>query len=75
MKLRYTNPALSELDEVLDYIALRSPQGAPTNDPRIRRIGAHPFPYLIFYEVTAAEVIIHAVRHGARDPTDMPGAK
>ena len=49
--------------------------GAPTNDPRIRRIGAHPFPYLIFYEVTADEVIIHAVRHGARDPTDMPGAE
>jgi hypothetical protein len=25
-----------------------------------------PYPYLIFYEATDAEIIIHAVRHGAR---------
>jgi plasmid stabilization system protein ParE len=29
-----------------------------------------PFPYLIFYEVSDGEVIIHAVRHGARDAAD-----
>ena len=33
-----------------------------------------PYPYLIFYEVADDEVIIHAVRHGARDPSGMPGA-
>ena len=33
-----------------------------------------PYPYLIFYEVADAEVIIHAVRHGARNPSGMPGA-
>jgi toxin ParE1/3/4 len=33
-----------------------------------------PFPYLIFYEATDAEVIIHAVRHAARDPAGQPGA-
>jgi hypothetical protein len=27
-------------------------------------------PYLIFYEATDAEIIIHALRHGARDPSD-----
>jgi plasmid stabilization system protein ParE len=32
-----------------------------------------PYPYLIFYEVAGEEVIIHAVRHGARDPSDMAG--
>jgi len=29
---------------------------------------------LIFYEITGDEIIIHAVRHGARDPSGMPGA-
>ena len=46
--------------------------GKPTEDPVIRRLIANPYPYLIFYEVTQAEIIIHAVRHGARDPSSMP---
>jgi hypothetical protein len=29
---------------------------------------------LIFYEITEADIIIHAIRHGARDPTGMPGS-
>jgi toxin ParE1/3/4 len=28
-----------------------------------------PYPYLIFYEATDAEIIVHVVRHGARDPS------
>ena len=47
--------------------------GKRTDDPTIRRLTASPYPYLIFYEVTDAEVIIHVVRHGARDPRTMPG--
>lgn len=96
MRLRYTLPALADLDSVLDYIAERSPQGArkvqariqaiielllrhpyiglATQDPSIRRINTTPYPYLIFYEVAADELIIHAVRHGARDPSTMPGS-
>jgi toxin ParE1/3/4 len=35
---------------------------------------ALPHPYLIFYEATETEIIIHAVRHAARDPAGMPGA-
>ena len=97
MRLRFTRPALSDLAEILDYIARRSPQGArsvherlkavlhllcaypgvgsPTNDPVIRRMTTHPYPYLVFYEVTDKEVIIHAVRHGASDPGGMPGPR
>jgi toxin ParE1/3/4 len=33
-----------------------------------------PYPYLIFYEITEIELIIHAVRHAARDPSGMPGS-
>jgi toxin ParE1/3/4 len=93
--LRFTRPALADLDEILDYISDRSPQGASkvharikeildlllrhprvglqTTDPAIRRINATPYPYLVFYEVRDDEVIIHAVRHGAREPSSMPG--
>jgi toxin ParE1/3/4 len=96
VKLRYTLPALADLNSVLDYIAAHSPQGARrvhariqaiidlllfypgigtrTDDPTIRRMTALPYPYLIFYEVTETEIIIHAVRHAARDPAGMPGA-
>jgi len=96
LRLRYTLPALADLDTILNYIAARSPRGARqvqarikavtdllsqypnigrrTNDPTIRRMTVPPYPYLIFYEPTANEIIIHAVRHAARDPTGMPGS-
>ena len=88
MRLRYTLPALIELESILDYIAARSPQGAAhvkarikavtelllahphigvaTDDASIRRANATPYPYLIFYEPRDDEIIIHAIRHGAR---------
>jgi plasmid stabilization system protein ParE len=96
MRLRYTRPALADLDSILDYIALQSPQGAnrvfariqaivglllthprigvQTDDEVIRRITTTPYPYLIFYEISGDEIIIHAVRHAAGNPSDMPGA-
>lgn len=96
MRLRYTRPALADLDAILDYMAAHSPKsaariharietvvnilvthpniGAQTDDPTIRRLTATPYPYLIFYEVAGEDIIVHAVRHGARDPTGMPGA-
>lgn len=96
MKLRYTLPALADLDSILDYIAAHSPQGARrvqariqiivdllsthprigarTDDPTIRRMTVSPYPYLIFYEATEAEIVIHAVRHAARDPGGTPGS-
>jgi plasmid stabilization system protein ParE len=95
VKIRYTAPALADLNSVLDYIARRSPQGAKrvqariqaaidllpvhprigirTNDCSIRRLTTLPYPYFVFYEITEAEIIIHAVRHTARDPSSMPG--
>jgi toxin ParE1/3/4 len=94
VKLRYTPRALAELDEVLAYIAKRSPQGARnvrarindiinlllqhpgigqlTSKGRLRRIGASPNPYLIFYRATETELEIHGVRHSARNPSSMP---
>jgi len=54
-------------------LLLRYPRaGAVTDAPTIRRMTATPYPYLIFYEATDAEIIIHAVRHSARDRADNP---
>jgi toxin ParE1/3/4 len=94
VRLRYTRPALADLNAILDYITAHSPQGARrvqarikavtellllhphigrrTSDPAIRRMTTPPYPYLVFYEVTATEIIIHAVRHAARNPSGMP---
>jgi toxin ParE1/3/4 len=81
VRLRYTLPALSDLESILDYIAERSPRsaqriqarvqsvinlllrypgiGVATDDPHIRRMTTTPYPFLIFYEATDEEIIIH----------------
>ena len=52
-------------------LLLRYPlAGAVTDDTSIRHITTTPYPYLIFYEATDTEIILHAVHHGARDPSD-----
>jgi toxin ParE1/3/4 len=48
--------------------------GRRTCDPAIRRMAVTPYPYLVLYEVSEDEIIIHAVRHAARDPSGMPGS-
>lgn len=96
MRLRYTLPALADLDAILEYVGTRSPEGAErvkariqtvlelllsyphigatTDDPTIRRIATTPYPYLIFYEIADEAIVVHAVRHAARDPSSMPGS-
>lgn len=54
---------------VVDLLLQYPLAGAATDDPIIRRITTTPYPYLIFYEAADSEIIIHAVRHGARDPS------
>ena len=61
--------------KALTDLLLQHPHiGRRTNDPAIRRMTMTPYPYLVFYEVTESEIIIHAVRHAARDPSGMPGS-
>jgi toxin ParE1/3/4 len=96
VKVRYTLPALADLDAILDYLWPRSPQGAErvqsriksfidllpphpfigsrTDDPTIRRLVVTPYSYLVFYEVTEDEIVIHNIRHSSRDPSSMPGS-
>jgi len=96
VKLRFTLPALADLNSILHHIAAHSPHGAKrvqgriqgiiglllshpdigihTDDPTIRRLATPPYPYLVFYEIAETEIITHAVRHVARDPSGMPGS-
>jgi toxin ParE1/3/4 len=61
--------------QALTNLLLQFPHiGRRTNDPVIRRMTTTPYPYLVFYEATQTEIIIHAVRHAARDPSGMPGS-
>ena len=54
-------------------LLLRHPEaGQKTSRASLRRIVAHPYPYLIFYQTTPVEIIIHGVRHAARRPSSMP---
>ena len=64
----------ARLQAIIDLLLQYPKIGRRTSDPTIRRIGATPYPYLIFYEATESEIIIHAIRHGARDPFSMPGS-
>jgi toxin ParE1/3/4 len=59
---------------VINLLLTRPRIGVQTEDPTIRRMNTSPYPYLIFYEATDDEIIIHAVRHGARAPSGMPGS-
>ncbi|WP_182553958.1 type II toxin-antitoxin system RelE/ParE family toxin [Methylorubrum thiocyanatum] len=60
----------ASLERLVDHPSL----GRQTDDPTIRRLTTAPYPYLIFYEATGTDIIVHAVRHGARDPDSMPDA-
>ncbi len=62
------------IETVINLLLSHPRIGAQTDDPGIRRINASPYPYLIFYEISGGDIIVHAVRHGARDPSTMPGA-
>jgi toxin ParE1/3/4 len=62
----------ARIQAIIDLLLLHPHIGTRTDDPSIRRLTTPPYPFLVFYEATEAEIIIHAVRHAARDPSGMP---
>jgi plasmid stabilization system protein ParE len=46
--------------------------GHHTSKSQLRRMVVYPYPYLIFYSATKAEIIIHGLRHSARHPSSIP---
>jgi toxin ParE1/3/4 len=97
VRVRYTRPALADVEAILEHIATHSPQGAKrvqakiklaidllprhpligtrTDDPATRRLVVTPYPYLVFYEPTADEILVHAIRHAARKPIATSGPR
>lgn len=63
----------ARIQALIDLLLFHPRIGTRTDNPTIRRLIISPFSYVVFYEVTEYEIIIHAVRHLARDPSDLPG--
>ena len=64
----------ARIKAIVDLLLVHPDIGIRTDDPVIRRLTTPPHPYLVFYEVAETEIIIHAVRHAARNPSGMPGS-
>jgi len=60
------------IQEIINLLLQHPNAGTLTSKRRLRRMVVHPYPYLIFYQVTDHEIVIHGVRHGARKPSSMP---
>ena len=53
--------------QTITSLLIQYPQsGQLTSESGLRRIVTTPYPYLLFYELTEADVIIIGVRHAAR---------
>ena len=63
------------IQDLINLASVHPEIGVLTDDPTIRRLTTRPYPYLVFYEIADDEIVIHAVRHGARDPSGMPGSE
>jgi toxin ParE1/3/4 len=63
------------IQHVVELLLTHPNIGVLTVDPSIRRLTTTPYPFLVFYEVSGDEVIVHAIRHSARDPSGMPGSE
>jgi toxin ParE1/3/4 len=63
------------IQNVIDLILIYPRVGLPTEDAVIRKMPTPQYPYLIFYEPTDTEIIIHAIRHAARDSDNLRGAE
>ena len=56
MKVRFTNHAVRQIDQVLDYIAARSPQREKAVRERMREVVTilSPYPYFLDYRLVAS---------------------
>ena len=63
------------IQHVVELLLTHPNIGVRTVDSSIRRLTTTPHPFLVFYEVSGDEVVIHAIRHSARDPSGMPGSE
>lgn len=48
-------------------------QRTSARPPLVRRLVVRPSPYILFYELSDDVLSVIGIRHGARDPSTMPG--
>lgn len=53
--------------DVTVMLAQHPDAGQMTDKPGVRRVVPTPYPYVIYYRVTASEVVIMRFRHAARE--------
>ncbi len=56
----------ARIQSVIDMLLIYPALGIRTDDPAIRRLTTTPYPYLLFYEHSGDDIIVHSVRHGAK---------
>lgn len=56
----------ARIRSVIDILLVYPSIGVRTDELGIRRLTVTPYPYLVFYEQSGDEIIIHSIRHGAR---------
>ena len=60
---------VAERTEAILAVLLDHPNaGQATRRQGVRRVILTPYPYVIFYRVTAAEIVVMRFRHAARKP-------
>jgi plasmid stabilization system protein ParE len=62
----------TRIQAVINLLLQYPHAGQLTSKGRLRRMTTLPYPYLIFYQATDNEIVIHGVRHSARHPSSMP---
>jgi plasmid stabilization system protein ParE len=61
----------NRIDAVMVHLREFPLAGPNTSEPGIRRVNLLPYPYAVLYEIFQDEVVVHAVRHGARHPHEL----
>jgi plasmid stabilization system protein ParE len=62
---------LAHIRECLEA-ARELPEAAPLIHRNVRRAIVSKFPYLVFYLATSARLVVLAVLHSSRDPSNWP---
>lgn len=57
---------LRRIQEVERHISRFPRLGTKTHDPALRAMFTSPYPYVILYEERQGEILIHRIRHAAR---------
>ena len=63
----------SRVHAIIELVASHPHSGRRIGKRGLRRIAVFPYPYLIFYQVAADEIVIQGVRQAARDRSPRLG--